>query len=123
MMLRPLRDQIIVKPLDWRPSAILAIAGNQRRTLRGVVVAIGPGRRVLKYWKNSRGERCKMGETGQVIPTEVKPGDVVELGGLEIDGYKFKTVDIDNVQHVLCQEADVCFVCEDNLSGTENGQP
>ena len=53
-----------------------------------------------------------MGETGQVIPTEVKPGDVVELGGLEIDGYKFKTVDIDNLQHVLCQEADVCFVCE-----------
>lgn len=112
-MLRPLRDQIILKPLEWRPSTVIEVAGNKRKPLRGEVIAIGPGRRVLKYWKNSKGERIKMGETGQVIPTEVKPGDIVEIGGLEIDGYKFPTQVIDGVQYVICREADVCFVHED----------
>lgn len=110
MKLRPLRDQIILRPLEWRPSEVILIAGNKRKPLRGVVVAIGPGQRVKKYWRNSRGERVKMGETGQVIPTEVKAGDIVEIGGLEIDGYKFPAVDIDGVRHVICQEQDVCFV-------------
>lgn len=110
MNLRPLRDQIILLPLEWRPSSVIQIAGNKRSPLRGKVVAIGPGRRVLKYWRNSRGERTKVGETGQVIPTEVKVGDIVEIGGLELDGYKFPTTDIDGVRHVICQEADVCFV-------------
>ena len=112
MSLRPLRDQLIVKPLEWRPSSIIEIAGNKRRPLRGIVHAVGPGRRVLKYWKNGRGERVMMGETGQVIPTEVKVGDEVEIGGLEIDGYKFPTEYIDGVQYVICREADVCFVHE-----------
>jgi len=114
MKLRPLRDQIILKPLPWRPSAIIEVAGNQRRTLRGEVVAIGPGRRVLQYWKNGRGERVMMGESGQVIPTEVRPGDVVEIGGLEIDGYKFPTEIIEGVEHVICSERDVCFVHSDS---------
>ena len=116
-MIRPLRDQIIVKPLEWRPSAIIHIAGNKRAPLRGIVVAVGPGQRVKKYWKNSQGQRHLMGETGQVIPTEVRPGDVVELGGLELDGYKFQQVDIEGVQHLICQEQDVCFVLADSESG------
>lgn len=117
MMLRPLRDQIILKPLQWRPSRIIEIAGNKRRPLRGEIVAIGPGRHVYKYWRNSKGERVKMSFTGQVIPTELKAGDIVEIGGLEIDGYKFPTTDIDGVQYVICREADVCFVHEATGTG------
>src|SRR5690349_16089480 len=83
---RPLRDQIIVKPLPWQPSTIIEVAGNKRKPLRGVVVAVGPGQRQKKYWRNAQGQRCKVGETGVVIPISVKPGDVVELGGLERDG-------------------------------------
>lgn len=106
-VLRPLRDQIFVRPLDWQPSKIILIAGNKRKPLRGEVVFVGPGQRVKKYWRNHHGHLTKVGETGQVIPTEVKPGDIVELGGLEIDGYAFKQVTIGHQVLVLCQEQDV----------------
>jgi co-chaperonin GroES (HSP10) len=108
--LRPLRDQIVVKALEWSPSTIITVAGSERRPMRGIVVAVGPGQRVKKYWRNSKGERCKMGETGQVIPTEVKPGDLVEVGGLELNGYQFPQVTIGSELHVVCQEQDVAMV-------------
>lgn len=110
MQLRPLRDQIIVQPLEWRPSSIIHVAGNKRAALRGKVIAVGPGARVKKYWKNTQGQRIAMAETGQVIPTELQPGDIVELGGLELDGYKFQTIELDHQQYVVCQEADVAMV-------------
>lgn len=112
MRIRPLRDQILLRPLAWRPSAVIEVAGDKRRTLRGVVVAVGPGERVKKYWRDSRGQKCKMGETGQVIPTEVQPGDVVEIGGLELDGYRFQTTYLDGQQYVIIQQQDVGFVIE-----------
>ena len=110
--LRPLRDQIVVRPLEWEPSKLIVIAGNKRKPLRGVVVFAGPGERVKRRWKNHDGQVHKIGETGQVIPTEVKPGDVVELGGLEIDGYAFQQITIGHEVHLLCQEKDVGFVVE-----------
>lgn len=110
--LRPLRDQIIVKHLPWTPSATIVVAADTRKTLRGTVVAVGPGARVKRYWKNREGQRIKVGETGQVIPTEVKPGDVVELGGLERNGYGFTEILIGHDLHVVCQEADVAGVLE-----------
>lgn len=111
-ILRPLRDQIVVKHLPWTPSKLIEIAGDKRSTLRGTVVAVGPGARVKRYEKNAQGQRTKVGETGQVIPTEVKIGEVVELGGLELDGYQFTRILIGHELHVICQEADVCFVNE-----------
>jgi hypothetical protein len=51
-----------------------------------------------------------MGDTGQVIPTEVKPGDLVEVGGLELNGYQFPQVTIGSELHVVCQEQDVAMV-------------
>jgi hypothetical protein len=113
MKLRPLRDQIILHPLSWRPSAVIEVAGDKRRTLRGVVAWVGPGERVKKYWRDSRGQKCKMGETGRVIPTEVRPGDVVEIGGLELDGYRFQTTYLDGQQYVIIQQQDVAFVVEE----------
>lgn len=109
-VLRPLRDQIVVKPLPWTPSTLITIAGDKRSPLRGTVVAVGPGQRVKRYWRNSQGHRVKVGETGQVIPTEVKPGDVVELGGLELDGYQFTQILIGHDLHIVCQEQDVAFI-------------
>lgn len=109
---RPLRDQIIVKPLGWQPSKVILIAGDKRKPLRGEVVFVGPGQRKKKYWKDRNGQRCKVGETGVVIPCEVKPGDIVELGGLEINGYNFPQLVIGTEPHVLCQEQDVVFIHE-----------
>jgi co-chaperonin GroES (HSP10) len=110
--LRPLRDRMVVKPLPWKPSAIIEIAGDKRKTLRGEVVAIGPGQRQKRYYRNANGEIYKMGETGRVIPSEVKVGDVVELGGLEINGYGFPEIVIGTERFIVCQEQDVAGVVE-----------
>lgn len=109
--LRLLRDRLLVKPLEWQPSTLLEVI-HDAKPLRGVVVAMGPGYRQKKWQYNSSGERTRMGETGRVIPMEVKVGDTVELGGLEHRGYDFPQILIGNELHIICQEQDVCGVVE-----------
>ncbi|MDE2104108.1 MAG: hypothetical protein KGL39_43120 [Patescibacteria group bacterium] len=104
--LRPLRDQIIVRPLQWEPSRTIQIAGDTRGTLRGEVVAVGPGTYPWCYSK----DRSKRWESKQFRPTQVKVGDIVELGGLEIDGYLFQKIVIGNELHVICREEDICGI-------------
>jgi co-chaperonin GroES (HSP10) len=105
--IRPLRDHIVVKPLDWEPSKILAELGAkivyQGKTLRGEVLAVGPGCYPKRYNK----DRSKSWDSTQFRPTEVKVGDVVELGGLEIRGYQFDELMWGNQRIVMCREADV----------------
>lgn len=101
--LRPLRDHIVVKPLEWNPSKVIEIAGNTRRPLRGEVVAVGPGCYPWIYNK----DRSKRRESKIFRPTEVKVGDVVELGGLEIDGYSFPQVMVGTETFLVAREADV----------------
>lgn len=110
--IRPLRDRIVVKPMDWTPSTLIQIAGNERKPLRGIVMAVGPGYRQKKWKFNAKGERTHMSETGRVIPTDVKPGDLVELGGLEIGGYDFPQIMINNELHIIAQEQDVAGIIE-----------
>jgi co-chaperonin GroES (HSP10) len=107
--LRPLRDYLIVKPLAWRPSAIIEIAGSKRKTLRGQVVAVGPGC-LPNIHDGPKGYRRTYRESKRFQRTEVRVGDIVELGGLEIDGYDFTEVLLNNEVHVVCQEADVVGV-------------
>lgn len=104
--LRPLRDQLIVKRLDWTPSKIIQVAGDTRKTLRGVVVAAGPGCYPWRY----NADRSKRWQSRALRKTEVKVGDIVQLGGLEANGYGFPEVIIDNELHIICREEDVCGV-------------
>jgi hypothetical protein len=53
---RPLGDRILLRPLAWKPSEILEVVRNGR-TLRGEVMAIGPGHNPLKY--KTRGDKTK----------------------------------------------------------------
>lgn len=106
--LRPLRDQLIVKPLKWEPSKIIEVVSSKRKPLRGVVVAAGPG----CYPKLYNKDRSKSWDSAVFRPCEVKVGDMVELGGLEIDGYLFPQVMLGNEPHVICREADVAVVIE-----------
>jgi hypothetical protein len=49
-------------------------------------------------------------------PTEVKPGDIVELGGLnqfDGQGYQFTEVFLNGVRHLVCSERDVVIVRDD----------
>lgn len=108
--IRPLRDQIILEPLEWEPSKIIRVA-QQGRPVRGIVKAIGPGRYPLKY-NDRKGKRTQSWLGKHFIPTEVKVGDIVELGGIELGtgalrGYAFQTFLWGTKEHVICSERDV----------------
>lgn len=109
--LRPLRDQILVRPLPWNPSRTIQIAGDTQRTLRrGIVVATGPGIHPWRY--NS--DRSRRWESKAFRATEVKVGDTVELAGPTQDSdWMFPCVMIENALHILCRDEDVCGVIDD----------
>src|ERR1043166_8914231 len=85
--IRPLREHSVLRPLEWEPSKIVAVA-YWGKTLRGEVLAVGPG----VYPKQYNRDRSKSWDSKACRPCDVKVGDVVELGGLEIHGYDFPTV-------------------------------
>jgi hypothetical protein len=106
------RDRVLVRVLPWKPSSIIDVQYHGR-DLRGEVVAIGPGRHpwVYIHEKDIHGRVVKtiQREAKHFERTELKPGDIVELGGLELRGYAFARLMIGNVPHIIIQEADTCF--------------
>lgn len=110
-----LRDRLLLRPLDWEPSTILTVV-RSGRPLRGEVVSVGPGRLYRRYKPHPTdpGKRVYV-ETGAFIPTQVKVGDIVELGGLNAydgAGYNFPQITIGTETFLICQEQDVAFVQE-----------
>jgi co-chaperonin GroES (HSP10) len=111
--IRPLRDQIIVKPLPlkWSDTVDAEYSGE---VTRGTVIAVGPG-----CYPNIHERGTKPGKDGRPVPyhtitpsrvfrpTEVRVGDIVELGGLEIGGYLFPKVWADGAWCIICREQDV----------------
>jgi co-chaperonin GroES (HSP10) len=113
--LRMIGDRILLKPLDWDASKTI-IAIRHGRPVRGEVIAVGPGHNPLKYKANAMGKKGKMDYSRHFRPTEVKPGDIVELGGLnqyDGKGYQFSEVILNGVKHIVCSERDVCIVRDD----------
>lgn len=108
--IRPLRDHIVIKPLPWDPSPYLKSMGIeiiwQGKTLRGEVLAVGPGCYPKQYNKN----RSKSWYSKTFRPCDVKVGDIVELGGLEIRGYSFDECQWGNETVIIAREADVTGV-------------
>src|SRR5277367_5696404 len=111
---RMLRDRIMVKVLDWQPSRWIKVESFMK-PLRGQVISVGPGANQKRRYLNDKREPYKVGETGRRIPCDVKVGDIVELGGLELRGYGFIQIMLGNTLHVCCQEADVGFVDDEPL--------
>lgn len=107
--LRPLRDQIILEPLQWEPSETVHVE-HHVKPLRGIVKAIGPGVYPKRYDHPEKHKRTKMWDSTRLRPCDVKVGETVELGGLEIQGYAFETFYWGDVLHVICREADVAGV-------------
>lgn len=103
--IRPLRDQILFRPLPWQPSGTIQIAGDGQRTRRrGIVIAIGPG----CYPKRYNRERSKTWDSQAFRRTEVKVGDTIELGGpCQDSDWAFPGVLIGTELHILCREEDV----------------
>lgn len=113
--LRLLGDRILFRPLEWDASKIV-IAIRHGRPVRGEVIAVGPGIHPVS-------KRTKLGDGRQRIdfskrfrPTEVKPGEIVELGGLNIfdgKGYQFTEVIYNGELCLICAERDIAGVRDD----------
>ena len=111
--LRPLRDQIIVYPVSlWLSDTLCADWTGE--VIRGRVIAAGPG-----CYPNIHSRGFKDGKPYHTIrqsrvfrPTEVKVGDLVELGGMEIGGYLWPKVWVEGAWCVICQEQDVAVLHE-----------
>ena len=113
--IRLLGDRILLKPLKWQPSKILEVV-RFGRALRGEVMAVGPGHNPLKYRKVN-GKKL-MDYSKRFRPTEVKVGDIVELGGLNVfdgEGYQFPEVLVGTERMLICTERDVTIVIEPNV--------
>ena len=109
--LRPLRDQLIVKviPPQWSSAIQVEYRGE---ALRGEVIAKGPGTYLNWHQRGKRdGKDYHTVRPGKTFtPTEVKVGDVVELGGLEIGGYLWQRINYRGAECVICREQDVAAV-------------
>lgn len=116
--LRMLGDRILLKPLDWDASKTI-IAIRHGRPVRGLVVAAGPGEwatRIVTGKRDGKDFR-KRYETRVFVKTEVKPGDIVELGGLNVfDGKGYiplLEVMVGTEAHIIYREKDVAIVRDD----------
>lgn len=103
--LRPLRDQIIVEPIPWPFSDIIEVVYTGR-PLRGRVLAVGPGH-YRKLYDGPKGRRTKTWDSKYFTPCDVKKGDIVQLGGLDMGGYLFQTIRWGKKEVVICSERDV----------------
>jgi co-chaperonin GroES (HSP10) len=89
-MLRPLRDRIVVKPLERVRSDTLLVVDSEPPLL-GQVVATGPGK------------RTKRG----IEPLDVQVGDIIRFGA---DYLKFPEYREGAEKYLVLQEADVAGV-------------
>lgn len=109
--LRPLRDQIIVKvlPLALSDSLIADWKGN---AVRGEIVAVGPGEHsnVHRRGKKDGRDYHTVSKSRWFKPTEVRVGQVVHLGGMELGGYLFPRIYIEGDECVIASEKDVAAV-------------
>lgn len=105
--LRPLRDVIIVEPLDGVVSAIIHII-EERKPVRGIVRAVGPGVYPIRYDHSDKHRRTKMWHSKAFRRTEVKIGDIVELDVVRAQG--MQTFYHGDKLHLLAREEDVAGV-------------
>jgi hypothetical protein len=111
---RPVGDRILLRPLAWKPSDLIEVV-RHGRALRGEVMAVGPGHNPAKYKPGPRGPRALMDYSRHFRPTEVRVGDIVELGGLNIfdgKGYDFTEVIVGTETMLVCTERDVAMVID-----------
>jgi co-chaperonin GroES (HSP10) len=109
--IRPLREKIVLKPMQPHISQTIAANWNGE-AVRGKVVAIGPGtypRIHEKGFKNGQPYRT-VRDLKAFRACEVKVGDVVQLGGMELGGYLWPHIMIDGEDHILISEQDVCGI-------------
>lgn len=93
-MIRPLRDRILVEPLDEPLSTIIQVVhDNAGKHSRGRVLAVGPQVKFDEIY------RARTDVDAQV-------GDIIHF----TDIFKFPVILDQGAKRLLLQEADICFV-------------
>jgi hypothetical protein len=111
--IRPLREKLIVKPLP--PSLSQTIAANWNgEAVRGEVIAAGPGTYPNIHEKGIKDGKPyrRVRQLSAFRPCDVKVGDIVQLGGMEIGGYLWPHILINGEDHIVCSEQDVAGIEE-----------
>ena len=80
--IRPLRDQMIVKPLDNAFSSLVVVI-NESKPIRVEVLAIGPGVYPLRYDHVEKHKRTKVWWSKALRRCDVQVGDVVSIESFE----------------------------------------
>jgi chaperonin GroES len=94
MMLKPLNDKIVVKPIERQKSAIIEVIMDERDNM-GTVVAVGPGKKL------PNGSREEM---------PITVGSFVRFGTMGNDEYlKYQEYFEDNQRYLIMSWQDVCF--------------
>ena len=96
-MLRPLRDRIVVRPIERVKSDIIEVIMDELPNI-GEVLAVGPGERDKK---------------GRLIPNPIEIGQRIRFGGME-DYLSYPRFEIDGEELIVMSWKDVCFVEADN---------
>ena len=94
MKIRPLRDRVLVEPVeeaDVKKGGIYIPDAAKEKPQEGKVIAVGPGKR---------------DDAGKLIPMDVKKGDMIlmpKYGGSEvkIDNKEYKIINEDDIVAVL----------------------
>ena len=96
-MLRPVRDRIVVRPIERVKSQVIHVVMDELPNI-GEVLAVGPGERDKK---------------GRLIPNPIEIGQRIRFGGAE-NYLSFPRVKIDGEELLVMSWKDVCFVEEDH---------
>jgi len=105
------RDYLILEPLKVDHGVSFEVV-EHTKPLRGIVRAVGPGCYPKRYDHPDKHRRTKTWDSKTFLPTQVKVGDVVELGGYEYGGYAFQTFLWGEKLHLICRELDVSGVVD-----------
>jgi chaperonin GroES len=96
-MLRPLRDRIVVRPIERVKSDIIEVIMDELPNI-GEVLAVGPG---------------EIDKKGRLIPNPIEIGQRIRFGGME-DYLSYPRCEVDGEELIVMSWKDVCFVEADN---------
>ena len=102
--IRPLRDQIILEPIDSAFSSLVIVI-SESKPIRGIVRAIGPGVYPIQYDFPEKHRRTKMWWGKHLRPCDVKVGDVLSIEPFERQCFYWGSTIC-----LICREEDVRFI-------------
>ena len=96
-MLRPLRDRIVVRPIERVKSQVIDVIMDELPNI-GEVLAVGPG---------------EIDKKGRLIPNPIEIGQRIRFGGME-DYLSYPRFEDNGEELIVMSWKDVCFVEADN---------